>query len=199
MKHLVTALIFAIFSCSSFALTSTEFVKKESADVLTVVQRNKDLNSFKKDLSTSVKIDELIDFLKISKLTLGKNWRKAEQAQQDAFVKEFREFLINFYGNAMFQFKDAQIDYKSESIDGEYATVKTVVSYRDGGAKRQAKVDYQLVKTENTWKMVDVVIEGITLTLSYKDQFGQVVNQKGIDGLIQELKDKNSKNSANKS
>ena len=179
---------------TAFAMTSSEFVKKESGSVLTIVQKNKDLKTFKKELNTSLNIDELIDFQKISRMTLGRHWRTATDQQKEEFVKEFREFLFNFYGNAMFNFKDAVIDYKSEVADAEGATVKTLVSYKENGQKKQAKVDYVLIKNGDSWKMIDVVIEGITLTLSYKDSFSQTISAKGIDGLIADLKEKNLKN-----
>lgn len=196
MKHTIATIVLSICAASSWAITSTEFVKKESSDVLTVVQRNKELSTFKKDLKTAVDIDSIIDFQKISKMTLGRNWRNATPIQQEAFVKEFRDFLINFYGNAMFNFKDAQIEYKSENVDTDSSTIKTLVVYKENGQRKQARVDYQLVKNGDSWRMIDVVIEGITLTLSYKDQFSQTISQKGIDGLISDLKDKNAKNAA---
>lgn len=194
MKKLITTIILSILSFNVFATTSTEFVKTESGQVLSIVQKNKEIKSFKKELNSTINIDNLIDFNKISKMTLGKNWRTATEEQKVAFVKEFREFLINFYGNAMFNFKDAQISYKSENIQDDFATVKTVVTYKENGQTKQAKVDYMLSKNGESWKMIDVIIEGITLTLSYKDSFGQIINNKGMDGLITELRDKNIKN-----
>lgn len=194
MKKIIAPLLFALLSTTAFATTSMDFVKNESNNVFSIVQKNKDLKSFKKELGTAIKIDEVIDFPRIARMTVGKHWRTATEEQRTAFVKEFRDFLFNFYGNAMFNFKDASINYKSENVDGENATVKTVVTYSEGGQKKQAKVDYMLAKDGDSWKMIDVVIEGITLTLSYKDSFGQIISTKGLDGLIAELKEKNSKN-----
>lgn len=194
MKKIITSILLVFMASTAFAMTSSEFVKKESGSVLTIVQKNKDLKTFKKELNTSLNIDELIDFQKISRMTLGRHWRTATDQQKEEFVKEFREFLFNFYGNAMFNFKDAVIDYKSEVADAEGATVKTLVSYKENGQKKQAKVDYVLIKNGDSWKMIDVVIEGITLTLSYKDSFSQTISAKGIDGLIADLKEKNLKN-----
>ncbi len=194
MKKIIAPLLFALLSTTAFATTSMDFVKNESNNVFSIVQKNKDLKSFKKELSTKTNIDEVIDFPRIARMTVGKHWRTATEEQKTAFVKEFRDFLFNFYGNAMFNFKDASINYKSENVDGENATVKTIVTYSEGGKKKQAKVDYMLAKDGDSWKMVDVVIEGITLTLSYKDSFGQIISTKGLDGLIAELKEKNNKN-----
>jgi phospholipid transport system substrate-binding protein len=194
MKKIISIVALTILANTALAITSTEFVKNEANNVLLIVQKNKELKNFKEDLNNSVDIERLIDFQKISKMTLGIHWRNATEAQRVEFTKEFKELLVNFYGNAMFGFKDATIDYKKETENGDLATVKTIVSYSDHGQKTKAKVDYILVKDGESWKMVDIVIEGINLTLSYKGTFAQIIGSKGMDGLILELKQKNTQN-----
>src|SRR5262245_18990250 len=61
---------------------------------------------------------------------------------------------------------------------------------RPGG--RPVLVDYSMRKTEQGWKIYDIVVEGVSLVLTYRSEFDQVVKQEGIDGLIKRLSQKNT-------
>jgi phospholipid transport system substrate-binding protein len=47
-------------------------------------------------------------------------------------------------------------------------------------------------KTADGWKIYDIVVEGVSLVLTYRSEFDAVVKQQGIDGLIKRLADKNT-------
>ncbi len=194
MKYILTFFIGLCLSFSVLASEATNFVKDNSQKVLSLVKESKDIKSFKDNVAKNIIVEDLIDFKKISQLTLGKNWRTATEQEREEFQKEFSKLLFNFYGNAMYAFKDATITYGREMVEGQDARIKTEVSYTESGVKKRAKVDYVLYKVNDNWKIVDVVIEGITLTLSYKEGFNKIINEKGMKGLIEEIKQKNIKN-----
>jgi phospholipid transport system substrate-binding protein len=60
---------------------------------------------------------------------------------------------------------------------------------RAGG--KPVPIDYQMRKTDGGWKIYDITVEGISLVLTYRSEFDQVVKQEGIDGLIKRLASKN--------
>ena len=60
---------------------------------------------------------------------------------------------------------------------------------RAGG--QPVPIDYQMHKTDSGWKIYDITVEGISLVLTYRSEFDQVVKQEGIDGLIKRLQSKN--------
>jgi phospholipid transport system substrate-binding protein len=53
-------------------------------------------------------------------------------------------------------------------------------------------LDYSMRKTEKGWKIYDIVVEGVSLVLTYRSEFDAVVKQDGIDGLIKRLAQKNT-------
>ena len=59
-------------------------------------------------------------------------------------------------------------------------------------AKPPASVDYAMRKSDSGWKIVDITAEGISLVLTYRSEFEQIVQQAGIDGLIKRLAEKNT-------
>lgn len=73
--------------------------------------------------------------------------------------------------------------------DAKTASVKTKI-IQNGGQPIQ--VDYSLAQENNTWKVYDIVIEGVSLVTNYRGQFSQEVRQKGLDSLIKKLASKNA-------
>jgi phospholipid transport system substrate-binding protein len=53
-------------------------------------------------------------------------------------------------------------------------------------------IDYSMRKTDAGWKIYDIVVEGVSLVLTYRSEFDAVVKQDGIDGLIKRLAQKNT-------
>ena len=61
-----------------------------------------------------------------------------------------------------------------------------------GGQFNGASVDYRLRKTGEEWRVIDVVIEGISMVSNFRDQFKAVVSSGGPDLLLKQLREKNS-------
>jgi phospholipid transport system substrate-binding protein len=194
MKKLVLSVVLALSSSLALAVTPSEFLKKQSSEVLELVKKEKNVQEFKKEMNASLNIDQVIDFQGLARTTLGKAWRTATDEQKAEFTKEFRDFLFNFYGTAMYAFKDATIEFKNEVTDGNNSVIKSVVHYKDRGAQREADVTYIMIKNNDSWKISDVTMEGITLSFMYRDSFTNIISKKGLDGLINDLKEKNAKN-----
>ena len=72
------------------------------------------------------------------------------------------------------------------------ATDVTVRNQYLSPGKPPLAVDYSMRKVDGTWKIYDIVAEGISLVLTYRGEFEQVVQQGGIDGLIKQLAEKNA-------
>jgi phospholipid transport system substrate-binding protein len=53
-------------------------------------------------------------------------------------------------------------------------------------------VAYSMRKTDKGWKIYDIVVEGVSLVLTYRSEFDAVVKQDGIEGLIKRLSQKNT-------
>jgi phospholipid transport system substrate-binding protein len=61
---------------------------------------------------------------------------------------------------------------------------------RPGG--KPVQLDYQMRKTAEGWKIYDIIVEGVSLVLTYRSEFDAVVKQQGVDGLIKRLAEKNT-------
>ena len=137
----------------------------------------------------------------MSRWVLGKNWKKASPEQQQKFIAEFQKLVVKFYSKALVQFlsqnnlTDDIITFTPfrGKLDGKYATVRSQVNPLNGAAPVKVNYDLYLSKKTGLWQVYDVSVEGISLVTTYRSSFKQIISQKGMDALLSELANKNSK------
>ena len=137
-----------------------------------------------------------VDFDTMSKLVLAANWKKLSEAQQKDFVDQFRQHLSNTYGRNVDSYRDEKVkvgDTRDEARGD--VTVKTAI---DRGGANDIFVDYRLRKIGGQWKIIDVVIERVSLVSNFRSQFQEVMAQGGVDKLLAMLKEKNAKGEGDK-
>ena len=195
LKRLIIGLCLLGFSMASLAAEAPdELVKRTAEDVLTIVKTDKDIQAGSQEklfALTEEKILPNFTFDKVSRLVLGKNWTKATPDQKTAFQSEFKSLLIRTYATALSKYKNQTIEYAPlRMADGATtASVKTSI-VQPGG--QPIAVNYTLEKQADvTWKVYDIVIEGVSLVTNYRSQFAQEIRQNGLDSLIKKLADKN--------
>ena len=195
LKRFFIGLSLLCFASASFAAEAPdELVKRTAEDVLTIIKSDKDIqagNQEKLFALTEEKILPNFNFDKVSRLVLGKNWTKATPDQKTAFQSEFKSLLLRTYATALSKYKNQTIEYAPlRMADGATtASVKTSI-VQSGG--QPIAVNYTLEKqVDATWKVYDIVIEGVSLVTNYRSQFAQEIRQNGLDSLIKKLADKN--------
>ena len=130
------------------------------------------------------------DFDTMSRLVLARNWNLFSPAQQAEFQREFKTFLAKSYGSRL----DAY-DHQRVEIVGEQKEPRGDVTIRTrilGGDFEGVAMDYRLRNRDGEWRVIDVVIEGISLVANYRDQFKEVLSRGGPDELLKELREKNA-------
>ena len=121
-----------------------------------------------------------------ARAVLGLHWRTATPEQRKRFVDAFYHSLLSNYGAALVEFTADRLKIYPANVDpgADRATVRTEVR-RDNGDR--TAVNYQMRKTPQGWKCIDVVIEGISYVKSYHDDFGAQIDQQGLDAVISRL------------
>jgi phospholipid transport system substrate-binding protein len=133
----------------------------------------------------------LFDFETMSKLVLARNWRSFSPEQRRDFVEEFKQHLSRQYGSRIDRYEQEQVEVTGtrDEARGD-VTVHTKVV---GGQFDGTPVDYRLRHRSEDWRIIDVVIEGVSLVSSFRDQFGELARREGPDGLLRVLREKNAK------
>lgn len=206
MKKLLLGLVMSFcLSGGAWALAAElppdVLVKNTSQEVLTILRQDKEIQggSQKKlfDL-VETKVLPHFDFNRMTMLAVGKHWPRATPGQQQALANEFRTLLVRTYSNSLSAYKDQTIDYKPlKMAPSDTDVVVKIVVAQPGG--QPVPIDYSLEKTPNGWKVYDVVVDNVSLVTNYRSSFGTEIRDKGIDGLIKTLADKNRSESGSKS
>lgn len=129
------------------------------------------------------------DFDTISRLVLGRNWKTLDADQQKAFVVEFKRHLTLSYGRVIDDYKNHDFEVKKARAEGnDDVTVRTWI---EADAATPFIIDYRLRERGGSWKVIDVVVEGVSLVQNFRDQSRSLLRDVGPDGLIEKLRAKN--------
>lgn len=141
-------------------------------------------------------VEELIlphfDFHKMSIWVLGKNWRKADAAQQKTFTGEFQNLLVRTYSTALLEYTDQKIEFLPFHAGDKdrKVTVKTRIVQNGGSA--DIPLNYSLYRNKaGEWKVYDISVDGISLVTNYRTSFASEVRQGGIPKLLSKLAEMN--------
>ena len=132
-------------------------------------------------------IGERFDYKEMGKRTLGRGqWEMLDAAQRKEFVSLFRRFLSKTYAGNLDNYSGEKIEYLNERRKGNFAEVQTAVFANE----LEVPIHYRLLKDSETWKVYDVVIDGISLVKNFRSQFERIIRDKSLKGLFETLRGK---------
>lgn len=135
-----------------------------------------------------------VDWTTMSKWVLGRNaWSQATESQRDTFAKEFKNLIIRTYASTLRAYNNQEIEYLPIRGGYEGKTRIQVDSYIRENGKESIKVTYRLIYSGNTWKVYDIIIEGVSLLKGFQAQFESEIQQQGLPALIDRLRQHNEK------
>jgi phospholipid transport system substrate-binding protein len=130
------------------------------------------------------------DFRTMAQLVLARDWKRLDSAKRDEFVDQFTTYLANDYGTRIERYhqEDVKVIGEEPKPQGDVEVRTKII----GGANDGALVDYRMRNGKDGWRIIDVVIEGISLVANFRDQFREVIARGGPEALLQKLKEKNA-------
>lgn len=190
------ALMVVVSMCSMVyaADTPEQTIEKASAQLInalkkeeTVLKQNpKRLYGFIEKMAVPY-----FDFNTMSQWVMGRAWRDATPAQRDRFMNEFKKLLINAYGSALLEYTDDKVNVFPLPPNAKNKNEVTVRSEITSSSHKPVAVNYSMIKSGGKWLVYDVSIEGVSIVTSYRTEIRELVNAKGIDGMIETLAQKN--------
>jgi len=134
--------------------------------------------------------DEFFDWRSMAQTALSVHWRKRTPEEKEEFTRLFAEFLEKTYMDKVEGYSGEKIEYLEEWIDREYpdeAVVKANVMTEKQGA---IPVEYLMFEKDGTWKVYDVLVEGVSLLRNYTSQFNSIILRSSYEELVDMLKEK---------
>ena len=129
-----------------------------------------------------------VDFDTLSRLVLARSWNQLSEEQREEFKRSFKQNLSATYGRSIEAYRNERITIVADrqEADADW-TVRTKIVR---GGPNDISVDYRLRQSAGSWKIIDVIIEGVSLVSSYRSQFQEVMANGGIDRLLKVMQEK---------
>ena len=174
-------------------------VKRLSDEVMAAIKSDKAVQGG--DISKIMalvdsKIMPNVDFQRMTAAAVGPAWRQATPEQKKRLQDEFKILLVRTYSGALQQVNDQEISVKP--LRAAPTDTEVVVRSEVRGRGDPIQLDYRMEKTPTGWKIYNLNVLGVWLVETYRSQFAQEINAKGVDGLIATLAERNRSNSAKK-
>jgi phospholipid transport system substrate-binding protein len=163
------------------------FVDKKSEEILTVINEGRagyeaDPDALQGQMAPV--LDELVDFQILSRGVMGKHYKAANDDQKATFQQTLRDYLIEVYTKALVTFESKSIEIlplKKPATDK--ATISMEVTTLDDATFLLA---YSMAKTESIWQVRNIIVDGINMGLTYRNQFDSMMisNSNDMDAVI---------------
>ena len=127
----------------------------------------------------------------IGRFVLGPSWRKASKEEQTEYLKLFEDLMVVSYVDRFSRYAgDVLVITRTRAENPRNTTVFTQVKTSSTG--KPAKVLWRVGSRGKIMKIVDVIVEGVSMSQTLRSEFSSIVRQKGgkVSGLIEELRKK---------
>lgn len=173
-------------------------IKRLSDDVLAAIKADSAIRAGDTNRVIALvdrKIMPNVNFQRMTAAAVGPTWRQATAEQQKRLQDEFKTLLVRTYSGALAQVDDQTVSMKP--LRSSPSDTDVVVRTEIRGRGDPIQLDYRLEKTPGQgagWKIYNLNVLGVWLVETYRSQFAQEINAKGIDGLIASLSERNRSN-----
>ena len=171
-------LFFFILNISLFSWSDEDpylFIDSNAQKMVQVLTENVDLFESDRQLYEN-KIKEIfepmIDFRRVAASVMGKKYYlMATKDERAEFVNIFKDSLLDTYAETLAQWGDSLIstEFPKSNLDNEIKSIEVRQTLDTGSSKYP--ISYKLRKSDDGWKIVNIIINGVNLGLTFRNQF----------------------------
>jgi phospholipid transport system substrate-binding protein len=130
---------------------------------------------------------DLFDFEEVTRRTLSRHWAARTPEERTEFVALFTEMLERAYINRVEAYAGENITYVGESIDANYATVRSKITT---DRRSDLTLDYRLHLRDGRWRVYDLQIDGVSFISTYRSQFDRIIQAESYSALLERMRKK---------
>lgn len=139
-------------------------------------------------------LNDAFDLPRIARFTLGRYWRTATDDEKKEFFELFQKFIIQSYTARFQDLSGRKLNViQAREVSASQALVLSEILIP---GKPAVKINWRVRSKDEVHKIVDVMVEGISMSITQRDEFAAVIRQTGgrVGGLIKALRRKTSSN-----
>jgi phospholipid transport system substrate-binding protein len=152
---------------------------------------DKSLTPVERQQRFGVLLDDGFDFPTISRFVLGHYWQTSSEGFRHEFSGVFEAYVLQSLSGRFDDYSGESMVVTATHVESERSTIVSTAIVHPNGTP-PAKVDWRVLSTANGFKIADVSVSGISMALSYRDQFVAVIDRDGGQpaALISDLREK---------
>jgi phospholipid transport system substrate-binding protein len=131
-------------------------------------------------------IGNRIAYDEMAKRSLGPQWAQLNEEERQEFVRLYAQLLRDTYSSRFDRYSDEKVEFLQETLQGDYAEVRTRLT----SSKFNLDVDYRMLQRAGDWRVYDIVVDGIILVHSYREQFTKIIRTYSYEELVAKLRQK---------
>jgi phospholipid transport system substrate-binding protein len=190
MKHLLFYFLIFIFAVEGVYgeindAKDAELLVRSKWDSVIKVLKNEQMDEQAKAEEIAKIASPIFDFPLIAKLSLGrKHWPKLTEPQREKFTKLLIEHLKRSYSEKIAMYTDEEVVFK-EAVQKKKNTVEIPIEMIS--KEKKLAIVHKLRKVDKHWKIYDVEIEGVSMLLTYRSQFDDILSRGTVEDLLLQL------------
>lgn len=194
-KITVSLVLLTFFMTQAMAQSATEaleIVKIQVSTVLTDLDNNK--ARYQNDprlLNTMIesKMIQYFDADIMARLVMGKHWKNTTEQQKNDFVNEFKQLILRTYSTSLLDYTGAKVEYgKPTEVKRNRTKINVKVTSPTGMVY---PLTLSMIYRNNQWRGYDVALDGLSVITSYRSSIGEEISRKGLQTVIDDIKQLN--------
>jgi phospholipid transport system substrate-binding protein len=133
-------------------------------------------------------VDGHFDFPSMARSALGYHWRDLSPSQRSQFTEVFSNFIQDSYLSKIQDYSGQTVQFNRQVMhdDGYSEVLSSVIQ----PGHKPVPLNYQLKQQGGDWKIYDVTVDNISIVANYRNQFSRIINNRGFNSLLEEVKNK---------
>ncbi|MFY8105429.1 MAG: MlaC/ttg2D family ABC transporter substrate-binding protein [Elstera sp.] len=165
-----------------------ELIETLGAEAISTINDDKLGDADRREKFTKLLV-EGFDIPAIARFCLGRYWRSASDTQKLAYQAAFQDMIIAVYANRFREYRGVNFRVVASRNEGQDHAI-VISSLQPPTSSQAAKVEWRVLKPQGKTKVVDVIVEGVSMSLTQQQDFAAAMQSNGgdLDRFIAELK-----------
>ena len=194
-KFFILTFILSIFfnqNLYAFEKKAENFINETTNNAKKIIL-DQNLNKSDKKKNLEKLAQDAVDIEGLAKYTLGEERKRLNEKQLKEYVNIFKVFFTKNLTSKLTDYSDQKVQVTgSKKISDNYVLVNSkIISEKD---KQEILVDWRVFLIDSKLVIRDLVVEGLSLARTQREEFASIIANKGFSGLIQNLKEYITKN-----
>ncbi len=167
------------------------FVKALSERAIATIS-DRSLTPEQRALALRTVLVEGFDVDTMSRIVLGRHWRRATPAQQAEYRRLFEAFIVSVYTSRFAKYSGENLSITGALPGRRNIVIVKSLIHRPRPGMPPVAVDWLVSGSANGYRIIDMVVSGVSMAITQRSEFASIIQSAGgnIEGLLVALREK---------